>query len=173
MNVNCCNDQTDIESIALGYSASVLGTSRHENNNSKFLKNSLLNDLKTSALKKFSIASSSSCSFSSLSKSPIVLDKWYFQPVRGCQAVKLCGTKISDGKFHKSSAIQMRVRNRFFSYCFYVFKNKFDKLQYQRLIKNIIFIIFNNNNNTFLLFALTLTAIMQARAVINCLLKSN
>ena len=31
----------------------------------------------------------------------------------------------------------------------------------------------NNNNNTFLVFCLTLTAIMQARAVINCLLKAD
>ena len=30
-----------------------------------------------------------------------------------------------------------------------------------------------NNNNTFVIFRLTLTAIMQARAVINCLLKAD
>lgn len=110
MNVlNLHDDETDKDSIALGYSASMLGINQFNQRKTSSLKlrTSLFDESCSSKLREFS--SSSKLSNVVSAKTPIVLEKWYLQPMLGCQAIKVCGTKSCDGKFHKSSAIQTRV----------------------------------------------------------------
>ena len=101
-------DLEDTESLILGYSASTLGIGEQNGE-----PQSKLTDVNNQAKKKSSHFSASSVlsltSISSPSKPPVVLDKWYLQAVRGSKAIKVCGTDVSDGKFVKSSAIQIRV----------------------------------------------------------------
>ena len=97
-------DHVEVESIALGYSASTLGTDEQCYSGSAINGKSLssnLNNLSASVLSLNSITVPT--------KPPVILEKWYLQPVPGSKAVRVCGTKVSGGGFHKSSAIQVRV----------------------------------------------------------------
>ena len=103
-------DQVEVESIALGYSASTLGVNEacNANNSEEFLKPVSLFD-KSSVIDHSSNSLLLSSKYSAPTKPPIHLKKWFIQPVSGSQAIKVCGTKASDGVFHKSSSIKMRV----------------------------------------------------------------
>ena len=103
-------DQTDVESIALGYSASTLGIRDTLEDSFGRNKKSLIGSHFAADKAHHAIASVLSLNSVSVpTKPPIVLDKWYLQPVQGSKAIKVCGTKSINGSLHKSSAIQIRV----------------------------------------------------------------